>query len=223
MQSQRKGISDRTTTAKALRRAVLATTMLDIGGTLVAACGGGSPKGGVPSLGTHTSGNPTAGSSAARLERRRRRRPGQPGDRVLRLHALAWGRELPRSRHPPQRRRHQRADGGARRDIQERPGFRVRPAGLPQAAPERGEPTHQTVTPLEQTQYLKAAACIRSQASQLPRPDVRRGWGAYRPSGARLELARVQIRRRRLQVADPGGVKHPGVSSSHSSSVEAAP
>ena len=165
--------ADRTTTAKALRRAVLATTMLITGGARrslrwrLAEGRSAEPRD------AHLESDGRL--VRRRLERRRRRRPGQPGDRVLRLHALAWGRELPRSRL------HHSADGTSVRMVVHAGTFRSDPdfASAQQACrkllPNGGEPAHQ-MTPLEQTQYLKAAACIRSHGfPNFPDPTFEGG------------------------------------------------
>ena len=193
-------------------------------GTLVAACGGGSPKGGVPSLGTHTSGNPTAGSSAAGSSAGGE---GAPGSQAIAYSACMRSHGVPNFPDPVI---HHSADGTSVRMVVHAGTFRSDPdfASAQQACrkllPNGGEPTHQTVTPLEQTQYLKAAACIRSHGvPNFPDPTFEGGGVHIDHQGLDLNSPAFKSAVEDCKSLIPGGVKHPGLSSSHSSSVEAAP
>jgi len=68
MPDQAAPLDDRSPVTIRLRRAACAATALLFAGALVAGCGGGSPNGGVASLGTHTSEShspSTSGTAAA--------------------------------------------------------------------------------------------------------------------------------------------------------------
>jgi hypothetical protein len=91
--------------------------------------------------------------------------------------------------------------------------------------PNGGEPSHQTVTPQEQTQYLRAAACIRSHGvPNFPDPTFE-GGGVHIPqkyhdlNSSPTFKAAVEDCKSLI----PGGIQHPGSSSSQGSSEEAAP
>jgi hypothetical protein len=182
MKSHTKGISDRATVAEALRQRVLLTTaMLITVGTLVAACGGDSPSGGVPSLGTHTTGNRTAGSSTTGSNEAGE---GEPGSQALAYSACMRSHGVPNFPDPII---HHSAHGTSVKMIVGVGTFKHDPqASAAQEAchrllPNGGIPPHETVTPQEQTQYLKAAACIRSHGvPSFPDPTFE-GGGVHIP------------------------------------------
>ena len=220
MQSHGKRISDRAAAANGLRRAALAAMVLITAGTLVAACGGGSPGGGVPSLGTHTSGNPSAGSPAAGANEGHE---GAPGSKAIAYSACMRSHGVPNFPDPEI---HQSADGTSVRMVIRAGTFKGNPKfGSAQQACRKllpnggGPPTHQTVTPQEQEQYLRAAACIRSHGvPNLPDPT----FSACRASSRSAAGARTSSPAFRAAVHDCESLI-PGVHDDSGHTQQAAP
>ncbi len=144
-----------------LRRAACAAAALLAGGALVAGCGGGGPaKGGVASLGSHKADSHTSTSSAGASKGHE----ASPGSQAIaytacmREHGVANFPEPQVSEH-----------GGATSikmavpsSLGHNPKFKPAQEACRKLLP-GGGPGHQTaMTPAEQEQYLKAAACIRS-------------------------------------------------------------
>ena len=225
MKSHWKRIGDRATTAKALRRSVLTSTVLVAAGTLVAACGSGLPSGGVPSLGTHTSGNPGAGSSAAGANEGHE---GAPGSQAIAYSACMRSHGVPNFPDPEI---HHSADGTSVRmvlragTVTHDPQFASAQQACRKLLPNEGRPpTRQTVTPQEQTQYLKAAACIRSHGVPgFPDPTFEGGGVHIDHQGLDLNSPTFKAAVEACKSLIPGGVQGSGAGSHHGSSEEAAP
>ncbi len=149
-----------TTTVQGMGAAALAVALIALG-VLVTGCGGTSPSGSVASIGTHASKTSTTSSTAA----------GSTGSASPESQAVAYSACM-RSHGVPNFPDPQISSNGNEHKI----AMRVTPAItgnphfksaqqacnklLPGGGPGSGS-NHQ-ITPSEQSQYLKAAACIRS-------------------------------------------------------------
>ncbi len=163
MQGHSKHSGDRsTTTVQGLAAAALAAALIALG-VLVAGCGGSSPSNGVASLGSHVSKTSTTSSTAAGSTGGGESSPGSQAvayTACVRAHGVPNFPEPQISTSP---------DGGSVKlavpaSIGGNPKFKSAQQAcrklLPGGGP-GGEGNHQ-ITPSEQSQYLKAAACIRS-------------------------------------------------------------
>lgn len=163
MQGHAKHSGDRIrTTVQGLRAAALAAALIALG-VLVAGCGGSSPSNGVASLGSHGSKASTTSSTAAGSTGGGESSPGSQAvayTACMRAHGVPNFPEPQISTSP---------GGGSVKmavpaSIGENPKFKSAQQAcrklLPGGGP-GGEGNHQ-ISPQEQSQYLKAAACIRS-------------------------------------------------------------
>ncbi len=163
MQGHAKHSGDRSrTTVQGLRAAALAAALIALG-VLVAGCGGSSPSNGVASLGSHASKASTTSSTAAGSTGGGESSPGSQAvayTACVRAHGVPNFPEPQISTSP---------GGGSVKmavpaSIGGNPKFKSAQQAcrklLPGGGP-GGEGNHQ-ISPQEQSQYLKAAACIRS-------------------------------------------------------------
>jgi hypothetical protein len=160
-----------------LRRAASLIAPLLALSVLVAGCGGNSPSGGVASLGTHTSTTSTTSSTAAGSPGGGESSPGSQAvaySACMRSHGVANFPDPKISTH---------GNGvsvaiGVTPAITGNPHFKSAQQAcnklLPGGGPGSGS-NHQ-ITPSEQAQYLKAAACIRSHGvPNFPDPTFSSG------------------------------------------------
>jgi hypothetical protein len=163
MQDDIEHTNDRDKTAVSLRAAACLTTALIAAGVLLTGCGGNSPTGGVASLGTHASKTSTTSSTASGPSEGRE---SSPGSQAVAYSACVRAHGVPNFPDPKIT---THGNGvsmaiGINPSISGNPHFKSAQQAcsklLPGGGPGGGS-NHQ-ITPQEQTQYLKAAACIRS-------------------------------------------------------------
>lgn len=154
---------DRGTAATRPRGMLWATAGLLAAGTLVAGCGGGgSTNGGVASLGSHTSGShaSTSGSADASAGRE-----ASPGSQAVAYAACMQEHGVPDFPEP------QVTEHGNEVSVKiavpagvgQSPKFKTAQQACRKLLPGGGPGGNQApLTPAQQQQYLKAAACIRS-------------------------------------------------------------
>jgi hypothetical protein len=157
-----------------MRAAARAAAALLATGVLLAGCGGGSPSGGVASLGSHTQAtSPTAPGASASRE-------ASPGSQAvafaacMRSHGVADFPD-PQISHNGNEVRVKLAVPAA--DARGNPKFKSAQEACRGLLPNGGAPANQpTVTPQEQGQYLRAAACIRTHGvPSFPDPTFSAG------------------------------------------------
>jgi hypothetical protein len=158
MQDAVKHTDRRSAVTVPLRRAACLIAAPIVLGMLVAGCGGNSPTGGVASLGSHTS---TASSSV----------PGagtgeaSPGSQAvayatcMRSHGVANFPDPQISHNGGEVSVKLAVPAGA---VKGNPKFKLAQQACHNLLPGGGPGNQPVVSPAEQTQYLKAAACIRS-------------------------------------------------------------
>jgi hypothetical protein len=138
---------------------------LAVGGAFLAGCGGGSPGGGVASLGSHTHGTSSAavGSSGGEPSSGGEVSPGSKAiafSACMRSHGVA--------NFPDPKISTSAGNTSVKVAIRvsasqgSNPKFKSAQQTCSKLLPNGGVPTHSSLSPAEQTQYLKAAACIRS-------------------------------------------------------------
>ncbi len=138
---------------------------LAVVGAFLAGCGGGSPSGGVASLGSHTHGTSSAvvGSSGGEPSNGGEASPGSKAiafSACMRSHGVA---NFPDPKIST-------SAGGTSVKVAihvdplqgNNPKFKSAQQVCSKLLPNGGVPTRSALSPAEQTQYLKAAACIRS-------------------------------------------------------------
>jgi hypothetical protein len=163
MQDDVKHTNDRDGTAISLSVAACLATTLIAAGVLVAGCGGNSPSGGVASLSSYASKTSTTSSAAAGSTSGGE---SSPGSQAVAYSACMRAHGVPNFPDP------QISNNGNEHKIAMRvtPGITGNPHFksaqqtcsklLPGGGP--GEGSNHQITPQEQSQYLKAAACVRS-------------------------------------------------------------
>lgn len=161
MQDDVKHTNDRDETAVGLRVAACLAMALIAAGVLVAGCGGTSPSGGVANIGTHTSKTSTTSSTAA----------GSTGSASPESQAVAYSACM-RSHGVANFPDPQISSNGNEHKIAMKvtPGITGNPHfnSAQQACNKllpgggSGAGSNHQITPSEQSQYLKAAACIRT-------------------------------------------------------------
>ncbi len=177
MQGHAKHSGDRsTTTVQGLGAAALAAALIALG-VLVAGCGGSSPSNGVASLGSHASKTSTTSSTAAGSTGGGE---SSPGSQAVAYSACVRAHGVPNFPDPKIT---TNGNGGSvaiaiNPSISSNPHFKSAQQAckklLPGGGP-GGEGNHQ-ITPSEQSQYLKAAACIRSHGvPNFPDPTFSSG------------------------------------------------
>jgi len=154
-------IDDRRTVTIRLRRAACTAAALVAAGTTIAGCGGGGPAtGGVASLGSHTSSSHTSTSSAGASEGHE----ASPASQAVAYTACMHQHGVPNFPEP-QVSEHGGSVGikmAVPAGVGDSPKFKSAQQACRKLLP-GGGPGHQAaLTPAQQEQYLKAAACIRS-------------------------------------------------------------
>jgi hypothetical protein len=145
-----------------LPRAACAAAALLAAAAAIAGCGGGSPNVGVASLGSHTSSprSSTSGSSAGAGER-----PGaSPGSQAIAYAACMHEHGVPNFPEP------QVSEHGSEVNVKiavpagvgANPKFNSAQQACRKLLPGGGPGRQAALTPAQQEQYLKAAACIRA-------------------------------------------------------------
>ena len=147
--------------SRARRRAVSGAAALLAGAALIAGCGGGGPtNGSVASLGSHSSRSDTSTGSARASEGHE----ASPGSQAIAYSACMHQHGVPDFPEP------QVSEHGSEVSVKiavpagvgHNPRFESAQAACRKLLP-GGEPGQQTaLTPTQQEQYLKAAACIRA-------------------------------------------------------------
>jgi hypothetical protein len=165
MQGDAKRTDDRSRAANGLPRAASLTAVLVALGVLVTGCGGSSPTGGVASLGSHASSTSTTSSTAAGSTGGSGS-SASPESQAVAYSACMRAHGVPNFPDP----KISTHGNGVSVAIRVTPAITGNPQFksaqqacgklLPGGGPGEG-PNHQ-ITPEEQSQYLKAAACIRS-------------------------------------------------------------
>lgn len=157
-------IDDRSTVTIRLRRATCAAVALVAAGALIAGCGGGGPTtGGVASLGSHASKTSTTSSTAAGSTGGGE---SSPDSQAVAYSACMRSHGVPNFPDPKvsTNGNEVKVAIGINPSISGNPQFKSAQQAcsklLPGGGPGSG-PNHQ-ISPQEQSQYLKAAACIRS-------------------------------------------------------------
>jgi hypothetical protein len=189
-------------------------------GTLVAGCGGGAPSAGVASLGSRTSstGSVAAGSSGSG--------EASPGSQAVAFAACMRSHGVPNFPAP------QISHNGNGVSVKmalpaaigKNPKFGPAQEACRKLLPNGGAPTNQpTVSPQEQGQYLKAAACIRSHGvPNFPDPTFSGGGVHLDHRGLNLSSPELKAAVHACESLIPGGAHGP--SSGHEGSTsEAAP
>jgi hypothetical protein len=163
MQGDAKHTNDRNRAPGRLPRAASLTAALVALGVLMTGCGGNSPTNGVASLGSHTSKTSTTSSTAAGSTGGGE---SSPGSRAVEYSACVRAHGVPNF-PDPKISTHGNGVSVAiaiNPAISGNPNFKSAQQAcsklLPGGGPGAGS-NHQ-ITPSEQSQYLKAAACIRS-------------------------------------------------------------
>ncbi len=154
-------LDDRSTVTTRLRRAACAAAVLLLPGVLVAGCGGGSPNGGVASLGTHTSASHSSTSSAAGASAGHE---ASPASQAIAYTACMHAHGVPNFPEP------QVSEHGSSTSIKmavpagvgQNPRFKPAEGACRKLLPGGGPGNQAPLTPAQQGQYLRAAACIRS-------------------------------------------------------------
>ncbi len=151
----------RTGTTRSLR-AACAATMLLLSGVLVAGCGGGSPSGGVASLGTHTSASQTSSSASAAGSSTEHE--ASPASQAVAYASCMHTHGVPNFPEP------QVSEHGGGVSIKmavpvgvgKNPRFKAASQACRKLLPGGGPDNQAPLTAGQQEQYLRAAACIRS-------------------------------------------------------------
>ncbi len=160
MRGHTRTIGERGTTTVRLRRAVYAGGALLAVGALLAGCGGSSPNGGVASLDSHASSSHTSTGSAAASEGHE----SSPGSQATAYAACMHEHGLPNFPEP------QVSEHGSEVSVKmavpvsvgRNPKFKAAQQACRKLLPGGGPHSEAALTPAQQEQYLKAAACIRS-------------------------------------------------------------
>jgi hypothetical protein len=145
-----------------LRRAACAAGALLLAGALIAGCGGGSPNGGVASLGTHTSrshSSSSAGTAAASEGHQ-----ASPASQAVAYTACMHAHGLPNFPEPIV------SEHGGGTSIKmavpaslgQSPRFKPAEEACRKLLPGGEQGNQAPLTPAQQGQYLRAAACIRA-------------------------------------------------------------
>ena len=144
-----------------LRRATCAAAGLLLTGALVAGCGGGSPNGGVASLGSHTSASHSSTSGAAGASTGHEASPASQAiayTACMHAHGVPNFPEPQVSEHGGSTSIKMAVPAGVGKD----PKFKAASEACRKLLPGGGPGNQAPLTPAQQEQYLRAAACIRS-------------------------------------------------------------
>ncbi len=215
MQGDARCTNDRCGAASGLPRTVSLTVALVALSVLVGGCGGNSPTGGVASLGTHTSTTSTTSSTAAGSPGGGESSPGSQAvaySACMRSHGVANFPDPKISTH---------GNGvsvaiGVTPAITGNPHFKSAQQAcnklLPGGGPGSGS-NHQ-ISPQEQSQYLKAAACIRTHGiPNFPDPTFSGGGVHIEHRGLNESSPAFKAAVQACESLIPGGV-HGGSGSS---------
>jgi hypothetical protein len=160
MRGDATSIDGRGTTAARLRQTVCASVALLAAMALLAGCGGGSPKGGVASLGLHTSSSRSSTGAAAASEGHESSLASQATAYAACMHEHGVP-DFPE----PQVSEHG-SEGSVKMAVPAsvggNPKFKPAQQACRKLLPGGGPHNAPALTPAQQDQYLKAAACIRS-------------------------------------------------------------
>jgi len=220
MQGHARHSDDRSTaTVRGLGAAALAAALIALG-VLVTGCGGNSPTGGVASLGSHASKTSTTSSTAAGSPGGGEPSPGSQAvayAACMRSHGVANFPDPKVSTNGNE----VKVAIGVNPSIAGNPQFKSAQQAcgklLGGGGPGSG-PNHQ-ISPQEQSQYLKAAACIRSHGiPNFPDPTFSGGGVHIAHQGLNEISPAFKAAVQACESLIPGGV-HGGSGSSH----EAAP
>jgi len=220
MQGHAKHCGDRSTaTVQGLGAAALAAALIALG-VLVTGCGGNSPTGGVASLSSHASKTSTTSSTAAGSPGGGEPSPGSQAvayAACMRSHGVANFPDPKVSTNGNE----VKVAIGVNPSITGNPQFKSAQQAcgklLGGGGPGSG-PNHQ-ISPQEQSQYLKAAACIRSHGiPNFPDPTFSGGGVHIAHQGLNESSPTFKAAVQACESLIPGGV-HGGSGSSH----EAAP
>jgi hypothetical protein len=213
----------RVTAAVCLRRAVCAAAALIGAGALLAGCRGASPGGGVASLGSPTATTATSSSSASGANGGGEASPGSQAiayAACMRSHGMADFPDPQISRTGNEVRVRMVAPASIAKG---NPKFNTAQQACRKLLPAGGPATQQPVSPQEQTQYLKAAACIRSHGEpSFPDPTFSGGGVHIDHQGLNLNSPTFQAAARACASVIPRSARGPG-SAHEGSSHEAAP
>jgi hypothetical protein len=150
-----------TATTRPLRAACAAGGLLLIG-VLFAGCGGGSPNGGVASLGAHTSASHSSSTSGAASASEGHE--ASPASQAIAYTSCMHTHGVPNFPEP------QVSEHGGATSIKmavpvgvgKNPRFKAASEACRKLMPGGGPDSQAPLTPAQQEQYLRAAACIRS-------------------------------------------------------------
>ena len=220
MQGDSKRTNDRSRAARGLARAASLTAALAALSVLVTGCGGNSPTGGVASLSSHASKTSTTSSTAAGSTGGGESSPGSQAvayAACMRSHGVANFPDPKVSTNGNE----VKVAIGVNPSITGNPQFKSAQQAcsklLPGGGPGAGS-NHQ-ITPSEQSQYLKAAACIRSHGiPNFPDPTFSGGGVHVAHQGLNESSPAFKAAVQACESLIPGGV-HGGSGSSR----EAAP
>ncbi len=209
------------TTAYGSRAALLASALIALG-MLVTGCGGGSPTGGVASLGSHASKTSTTSSTAAGSTS-----GGEPspGSQAVAYAACMHTHGIPNFPEPKV------SEHGGSTSIKmaiparvgQNPRFKAASEACRKLLPGGGPGNQAPLTPAEQAQYLRAAACIRSHGvPSFPDPTFSGGDVHIDKRGLDMSSQTFKAAVRACESLIPGGAG--GNGQAHSGSTrQAAP
>jgi hypothetical protein len=218
MQGHAKHSRDRSTaTVRGPRAAALAAALIALG-VLVTGCGGNSPSGGVASLSSHTSKTSTTSSTAAGANGGSDS-SASPDSQAVAYAACVRAHGVPNFPDPKvsTNGNEVKVAIGINPSISSNPHFKSAQEAcrklLPGGGPGSG-PNHQ-ITPSEQSQYLKAAECIRSHGiPNFPDPTFSGGGVHIEHQGLNESSPAFKAAVHACESLIPGGV-HGGSGSSH--------
>jgi hypothetical protein len=160
MPGQDAPLDDRSAFTTRVRRAACAAALL-LTGALVAGCGGGSPNAGVASLGSHASASHSSTSGAAGASAGDE---ASPASQAIAYTTCMHTHGVPNFPEP------QVSEHGGSTSIKmavpagvgQNPRFKAASEACRKLLPGGGPGSQAPLTPAQQEQYLRAAACIRS-------------------------------------------------------------
>jgi hypothetical protein len=223
MQGDSKRTNDRSRAARGLARAASLTAALVALSVLMTGCGGNSPSGGVASLSSHASKTSTTSSTAAGSPGGGESSPGSQAvayAACMRSHGVANFPDPKVSTNGNE----VKVAIGVNPSITGNPQFKSAQQAcsklLGGGGPGSG-PNHQ-ISPQEQSQYLKAAACIRSHGiPNFPDPTFSGGGVHIAHQGLNESSPAFKAAVQACESLIPGGVH--GSGSTHGSAHAAAP
>ncbi|HUB73130.1 MAG TPA: hypothetical protein VL979_03715 [Solirubrobacteraceae bacterium] len=222
MRADARPIDDRGTPARGRRGAACAAAALILAAP-IAGCGGGSPGGGVASLRSHTSSTSSTASTGSTAAGPAQGRESSPGSQAVAYAACMRSHGVTGFPDPVI---HEGANGASVKmavpaSAGRNPRFKSAQQACQKLLPNGGAPGGQpTVSPQEQAQYLRAAACIRSHGvPNFPDPTFSGGGVHIDHKGLNLSSPTLKAAIQACKSVIPEGAQgtHPG--SAH----EAAP